>query len=41
LATTLDLKDASPYGVTILETPQVRRLLRAAAKLVDAAKSVM
>lgn len=40
LATALDLKDASHYGTTLLETPQVRKLLRSAIKVVDAARSV-
>jgi hypothetical protein len=41
LATSLDLKDASHYGTTLLEAPQVRKLLRTATKLVDAAKTVV
>lgn len=41
VATALDLKDASHYGATLLETPQVRKLLRAAANLVGAASSAM
>lgn len=41
LATALDLKDQSHYGVTLLEAPQVRRLLRSAGNLVDAAGLVL
>lgn len=41
LATALDLKDQSHYGLTLLEAPQVRRLMRAAGKLVEAAGSVL
>jgi hypothetical protein len=41
LATALDLKDQSHYGVTLLEASQVRRLLRAADRLVDAASSAL
>lgn len=41
LATALDLKDQSHYGVSLLELPQVRRLLRAASHLVAAAESVV
>jgi len=41
LATAIDLKDVSHYGMTLLEPPQVKTLMRAAKKLVDAAKSVV
>jgi hypothetical protein len=37
LATALDLKDQSHYGASLLELPQIRRLLRAADHLVEAA----
>ena len=37
LATALDLKDQSHYGMSLLEPAQVRRLLRAAEHLVEAA----
>jgi hypothetical protein len=41
LGTALDLKDVSHYGTTLLAAPQVKTLIRAAKKLVDAAKSVV
>ena len=41
LATALDLKDQSHYGVSLLEPAQVRRLLRAAGHLVEAAASAV
>jgi hypothetical protein len=37
LATALDLKDESHYGAALVGQQQVKRLLRAAGKLVDAA----
>jgi hypothetical protein len=37
LATALDLKDESHYGVTLIGVPQVRKVLRAAERLVGAA----
>ena len=41
LATALDLKDQSHYGVSLLEPPQIRRLLRAADHIVDAAAATL
>jgi hypothetical protein len=34
LATAIDMKDAAQYGVTFLEPPQIRRVVRAASRLV-------
>lgn len=41
LASALDLKDQSHYGLALLEFSQVRRLLRAASHLVEAAASAV
>lgn len=41
LGVALDLKDVSHYGMTLLQSPQVKTLIRAAKRLVDAAKSVV
>ena len=35
LATALDLKDQAHYGTSLLGVPQVRRIVKAATKLVD------
>lgn len=41
LATALDIKDESHYGLTMLSPDQVRRVMRSADKLVKAAQRVV
>lgn len=41
LATAVDLKDQAHYGTSLLGKPQVRRLIKAAEKLVAASASVV
>jgi hypothetical protein len=41
LATALDLKDRAHYGVSLLGAQEVRRLIKAAAKLVDASGAAL